>query len=74
MAEKQHVFLVGAKSLGAYGGYETFIDKMTEYHQNNEKIQYHVAVKANGQGHMDETKLMPRFSLTLFLFTTMPNA
>ncbi len=30
MAEKQHVFLVGAKSLGAYGGYETFIDKMTE--------------------------------------------
>ena len=57
MAEKQHVFLVGAKSLGAYGGYETFIDKLTEYHQNNEKIQYHVAVKANGQGHMDETKV-----------------
>ena len=23
----QHVFLVGAKSLGAYGGYETFINK-----------------------------------------------
>lgn len=22
--EVQHVFLVGAKSLGAYGGYETF--------------------------------------------------
>jgi len=57
MEEKQHVFLVGAKSLGAYGGYETFIDKLTEYHQNNEKIQYHVAVKANGQGHMDETKV-----------------
>lgn len=29
----QHVFLVGAKSLGAYGGYETFINKLTEYHQ-----------------------------------------
>ena len=27
----QHVFLVGAKSLGAYGGYETFINKLTEY-------------------------------------------
>ena len=27
----QHVFLVGAKSLGAYGGYETFIYKLTEY-------------------------------------------
>ena len=31
----QHVFLVGAKSLGAYGGYETFVYKLTEYHQNN---------------------------------------
>lgn len=54
--EIQHVFLVGAKSLGAYGGYETFINKLTEYHQNNEKIKYHVACKANGDGCMDETK------------------
>ena len=46
----QHVFLVGAKSLGAYGGYETFINKLTEYHQNNKNIKYHVACKANGQG------------------------
>lgn len=46
----QHIFLIGAKSLGAYGGYETFIDKLTEYHQNNKSIKYHVAVKANGQG------------------------
>lgn len=69
MAEKQHVFLVGAKSLGAYGGYETFIDKMTEYHQNNEKIQYHVAVKANGQGHMDETKVDAKIlSDALFIY------
>ena len=45
---KQHVFLVGAKSLGAYGGYETFVYKLTEHHQNNEKIKYHVACKANG--------------------------
>lgn len=51
--EVQHVFLVGAKSLGAYGGYETFINKLTEYHQNNEKIKYHVACKANGDGCMD---------------------
>lgn len=55
--EKRHVFLVGAKSLGAYGGYETFIEKLTEYHQNDEFIQYHVAVKANGQGCMEETKI-----------------
>ncbi len=53
----QHVFLVGAKSLGAYGGYETFINKLTEYHRNNPKIKYHVACKANGDGCMDETKL-----------------
>ena len=46
----QHVFLVGAKSLGAYGGYETFINKLTEYHQSHPDIKYHVAVKANGQG------------------------
>lgn len=54
--EVQHVFLVGAKSLGAYGGYETFINKLTEYHQNNKKIKYHVACKANGDGCMDLTK------------------
>lgn len=54
--EVQHVFLVGAKSLGAYGGYETFINKLTEYHQNNEKIKYHVACKANGDGCMDPNK------------------
>lgn len=46
----QHVFLVGAKSLGAYGGYETFVNKLTEYHQNNSDVKYYVAVKANGQG------------------------
>ena len=53
----QHVFLVGAKSLGAYGGYETFVYKLTEYHQNNKNIKYHVACKANGDGCMDETKV-----------------
>lgn len=55
--EIQHVFLVGAKSLGAYGGYETFVNKLTEYHQYNGKIKYHVACKANGDGCMDESRL-----------------
>lgn len=54
--EVQHVFLVGAKSLGVYGGYETFINKLTEYHQNNDRIKYHVACKANGDGCMDVEK------------------
>lgn len=53
----QHVFIIGSKSLGAYGGYETFVYKLTEYHQNNEKIKYHIACKANGDGCMDETKV-----------------
>lgn len=42
----QHIFIVGSKGIpGAYGGYETFVDKLTEYHQNNENLQYHVACK-----------------------------
>lgn len=45
--EIQHIYLVGAKSLGAYGGYETFVYKLTEHHQNKENIKYHVACKAN---------------------------
>lgn len=53
----QHVFIVGSKSLGAYDGYETFVYKLTEYHQNNNKIKYHIACKANGNGFMDERKL-----------------
>ena len=55
--EIQRVFLVGAKSLAAYGGYETFVYKLTEYHQNEKSIKYHVACKANGDGSMDESKL-----------------
>lgn len=54
--QKQTIFLVGAKSLGAYGGYETFINKLTEYHQDNEQIKYYVACKANGDGAMDPEK------------------
>ena len=53
----QHVYLIGAKGLGSYGGYETFVYKLTEYHKNNEHIKYHVACKANGDGAMDESKL-----------------
>lgn len=54
----QHIFIIGSKGLGNYGGYETFVDKLTEYHQNNPNIKYHIACKANGKGYMDETKLI----------------
>lgn len=65
----QHVFLVGAKSLGAYGGYETFINKLTEYHQDNLKIQYHVACKANGDGSMDPHKTVGAQIINDYEFT-----
>ncbi|KIC05236.1 glycosyl transferase, group 1 family protein [Ligilactobacillus ruminis DPC 6832] len=29
-----------SKYLGAYGGYETFIYKLTDHNQNNENIKY----------------------------------
>lgn len=56
----QHVFIIGSKGLGNYGGYETFVDKLTEYHQDyksNKTIKYYVACKENGNGSLDMTKL-----------------
>ncbi|MCC8098010.1 MAG: DUF1972 domain-containing protein [Eubacterium sp.] len=42
----QHIFIIGSKGIpGRYGGYETFVDRLTEYHQNNENFKYHVACK-----------------------------
>lgn len=42
----QHIFIVGSKGIpGAYGGYETFVDKLTEYHQDHPELRYHVACK-----------------------------
>lgn len=52
----RHIFIVGAKGF-TYGGYETFLDKLTEYHQDKEHIQYHIACKKNGQGITDFKKL-----------------
>lgn len=59
----QHVFIIGAKGIpGAYGGYETFVDKLTEYHQNLPALKYHVACKANGRGvSMDMKKRGARY-------------
>lgn len=53
----QHVFMIGAKSMGTYGGYETFVYKLTEQFKNDERIKFHVACKANGDGAMDEKKI-----------------
>lgn len=42
----QHIFIVGSKGIpSAYGGYETFVDKLTEYHQHDTRFKYHVACR-----------------------------
>lgn len=47
----QHVYIVGSKGIpGQYGGYETFVDKLTEYHQTITELKYHVACKASEDG------------------------
>ena len=43
----QYCYIVGSKGFGNYGGYETFVDKLTEYHRDNENIKYFVACKSN---------------------------
>lgn len=41
--EKQQVFIIGSKGIPSnYGGFESFVEKLTEY-QTNDKIRYHVA-------------------------------
>lgn len=50
----QHVFIVGSKGIpGAYGGYETFVDKLTQYHQERKDIKYHVACKSDKNGEFE---------------------
>lgn len=47
----QHIFIVGSKGIpGAYGGYETFVDKLTEHHQSHPSLKYHVACKGTENG------------------------
>ncbi len=53
----QHVFIIGAKSIGQYGGFETFVDRLCSVHENESAVKYHIACKANGEGFMDETRL-----------------
>lgn len=44
----KHVFIVGSKGIpGAYGGYETFVDRLTEMHEDDDSIRYHVSCKSD---------------------------
>lgn len=54
---KSNVYIIGAKGIGNYGGYETFLKELINTDKNNKNIIYHIACKYNGQGAMDESKL-----------------
>ncbi len=53
----RHSYVIGAKSVGLYGGFESFILNLLQQHKDNKNIKYHVACKANGDGYMDLNKL-----------------
>ena len=50
-------YIAGAKGISFYGGYESFVQKLLQYHKDNDSIHYHVACKANGDGAMKVDKL-----------------
>lgn len=48
---KKHIFIIGCKGIPSkYGGFETFVEKLTEYREDK-NIQYHVACmdRQNGE-------------------------
>ena len=50
----QHVFIIGSKGIPAqYGGYETFVDKLTE-NQKSLDIKYHVACAVDDASDVGE--------------------
>lgn len=50
----QNVFIIGSKGIPAnYGGYETFVDKLTEYHKNISDLKYHVACKSDNNDEFE---------------------
>lgn len=53
----RNIFIIGAKNIGQYGGFETFLDRLIAQHKDNENIRYYIIVKQNGIGNMDESKL-----------------
>lgn len=52
-ADKRYIFIIGAKSVGQYGGYEVFVDRLTERHEGLDALHYCLVTKANGEGAAD---------------------
>ena len=50
----REVYIVGAKGIGQYGGYETFVQNLIDHCSD---ISFHICCKANGEGCMDLSKL-----------------
>ena len=51
---KKHVFIIGSKGIPAgYGGFETFVEKLT-WNQINPSIQYYVSCQRDVRGVCDE--------------------
>lgn len=49
----KHIFIIGSKGIPAkYGGFETFVEKLTAC-QKNENIQYHVACLADNNAEFE---------------------
>lgn len=53
----KHVYVLGGKSIGQYGGFESFLLNLLQQHKDNKNIKYHIACKANGDGYMNLEKL-----------------
>lgn len=68
-SKTKHIFIVGSKSIGQYGGYESFVLNLLQQHEHNNDIQYHIACKANGSGYMDLKKLPGAVSINDKEFT-----
>ena len=49
----QHVYIIGSKSIGQYGGFESFVMNLLKQHKNEMSVKYHVTCKRNGTGYMN---------------------
>lgn len=53
LKETKHVYIIGSKGIPAkYGGFETFVEKLTEYNQDT-SIKYHIACMSENSAKSD---------------------
>jgi rhamnosyltransferase len=65
----QHIYIIGSKSIGLYGGYESFLMNLLQQHAGKPNLKYHIATKANGQGCMELQKMPGAVSVNDVEFT-----